>query len=376
MSTIERTVDLLFVGDVCLPPPAAEHSPLAALKASASPDTLLIANLEGTLTSCERPVAGRYAVFRDSPVAIAWFKYVDVALLANNHTGDFGVSGATEMIHHLQTAGVVSVGYGPLRADGTLVTRITRAGLRIAIVNACCPTTNPSAFATVESAGVAPLCAGLVAEAIRAAREEVDLVVFCPHWGPEMQVLPTPEQIAIARWAIDAGADAVVGHHAHVIQSIEIYRGAPVLYGLGNAWFPETGWNCSDQRGLVKSKSYEISERERLSLAVTLRACPAHARRWRFDVAAVRQLRFAASEPPSLHEVPAAVAAPGVTPLRRLLAHLLLRRLRHGGDLEYRAAMRNGRMCYWYRSLYGISGRVLLWENALMALLRKETGNE
>ena len=61
------------------------------------------------------------------------------------------------------------------------------------------------------------------------------------HWGNEKETLPTPYQVALGRAFVDAGADLVLGHHPHVLQGAEIYRGKPIFHSLGNLVSPRPG---------------------------------------------------------------------------------------------------------------------------------------
>jgi len=74
-------------------------------------------------------------------------------------------------------------------------------------------------------------------EAIRQAAEQADYVVALPHWGVEHSTELESKQIESARAYLDAGADAVVGGHSHILQGIDFYEGKPILYNLGNFWF-------------------------------------------------------------------------------------------------------------------------------------------
>jgi hypothetical protein len=72
---------------------------------------------------------------------------------------------------------------------------------------------------------------------IRGLRDRVDRVVVTFHWGIPYEREPSPEDRAKARFAVDCGADAVIGHHPHIVQPFEIYRGCPIFYSVGNFVF-------------------------------------------------------------------------------------------------------------------------------------------
>lgn len=74
---------------------------------------------------------------------------------------------------------------------------------------------------------------------IQAARQHADLVCVSLHWGDEYQTLPNKRQVGTAHAAIDAGADLILGHHPHVLEGLEVYRGRPILYSMGNFVFDQ-----------------------------------------------------------------------------------------------------------------------------------------
>jgi poly-gamma-glutamate synthesis protein (capsule biosynthesis protein) len=110
--------------------------------------------------------------------------------------------------------------------------------------------------ATQHSAGVNALNTGGVLtddvktkleRLVRAARTKADFVIVAIHWGIERKTLPTPYQVNLGRAFIDAGADIVWGHHPHVLEGAELYRGKPILYSMGNLVAP-----LPSPAGLVK----------------------------------------------------------------------------------------------------------------------------
>jgi poly-gamma-glutamate capsule biosynthesis protein CapA/YwtB (metallophosphatase superfamily) len=94
---------------------------------------------------------------------------------------------------------------------------------------------------------------------IGALRKQVDRVVVEFHWGVPYEREPLPEDREKARLAVDCGADAVVGHHAHVIQPMEVYRGCPIFYSVGNFTF---GSGNSRAEGLMVGFRFEEKETE------------------------------------------------------------------------------------------------------------------
>ena len=105
------------------------------------------------------------------------------------------------------------------------------------------------AWATETSAGTAPIGEEVMKEDVERLRDEVDLVVVMPHWGIEYLATPEPWQVDWAHAAVDAGADLVIGGHAHWPKGIEVYEGDPIFYGVGNFLFDQS-WSEETSTGI------------------------------------------------------------------------------------------------------------------------------
>ena len=100
-------------------------------------------------------------------------------------------------------------------------------------------------------------------EDVERLRDEVDLVVVMPHWGMEYLAEPEPSQVELAHAAVDAGADLVVGGHAHWPKGIEMYGGAPIFYGVGNflldqSWSEETSTGIFAEITLYEDRIVQV----------------------------------------------------------------------------------------------------------------------
>ncbi|MBI3748975.1 MAG: CapA family protein, partial [Chloroflexi bacterium] len=105
--------------------------------------------------------------------------------------------------------------------------------------------------ATATRIGSAPLVASYVREDVKAARAAgADLVIVFPHWGTEYKSKPFEAQQRLARVIIDAGADMVIGNHAHWAAAMEVYQGKPIWYALGNFVFDQT-WSEPTMEGIT-----------------------------------------------------------------------------------------------------------------------------
>ncbi len=247
-------MSIVFVGDIMLDggPGHAVSSgrdPFAACSQLLADADYSVGNLECVLGKggerMLKPFSFRGAA--DSPRFLK--KHFSAVSLANNHSGDFGPAGLVELLRILADAGIPSFGAGRTLEDARRPLVLERGGFKVALLGSNGFRALTTA-ATADRAGSAPLEEAQVLEDIRAARNRADAVVPFVHWGPENTPQPRPAQVRLARKMVDAGAAAVIGAHPHVTQTVEVIRGAPIVYSLGNFVFdyfpgdpPEwTGW--------------------------------------------------------------------------------------------------------------------------------------
>lgn len=250
-----ETVSLAFVGDVMLAEgPGREirrgRDPFARFAPLLDTADLRIGNLECVVATGGRPAPGKPFTFRAHPRVLPLLqRHFDVVGLANNHSGDYGPAAFAEMLDRLEKAGLPYVGGGRDLVAAHRPLLLERRGLRIALLayNEFFPR---SFEADTDRPGVAWSEDEQVRFDIASARRAgADVVIPFMHWGWEHKPKAGERQRQLARLLIDAGADAVVGGHPHVTQDIEIYRGKPIVYSLGNFVFDgftdadnNTGW--------------------------------------------------------------------------------------------------------------------------------------
>ena len=247
-------MSIVFVGDIMLDggPGHAISSgrdPFAACSQLLADADYSVGNLECVLgrggERMLKPFSFRAAA--DSPRFLK--KHFSAVSLANNHSGDFGPAGLVEQLRILDEAGIPSFGAGRTLTDARQPLVLERNGFKVALLGSNGFRALTTA-ATADRAGSAPLEEEQVLEDIRAARTRADAVVPFVHWGPENTPQPRPAQLRLARKMVEAGAAAVIGAHPHVTQTVEVIRGVPIVYSLGNFVFdyfpgdpPEwTGW--------------------------------------------------------------------------------------------------------------------------------------
>lgn len=203
-----------------------------------------IANLEGPLTDGGEPWPKGYN-FRTPPrfASALTAGHLNVVTLANNHIMDYGREGLADTIGALDAAGVRHVGAGADADAAYAPAIIEMRGIRVAVLGYVATPEEASGFSISQwaagpsTSGVAIGTRAAVAEGARAAKRDADFVVVCLHAGTEYDRAPDATQRALAEAALSAGADAVVGAHAHVVQPVERRGGQLVAWGLGNFVF-------------------------------------------------------------------------------------------------------------------------------------------
>lgn len=207
---------------------------------------LFMLNNEFTYSDRGTPTEGKDWTFRAGPERVSVLNTlgVDIAGLANNHAYDWGEDALLDTVSTLQNAGIVTVGAGKNLEEARKPAYFTLQGRTISVVAATAVEKvgdreyGMTKAATADSAGVfSTIDPADCVDTIREAKANSDFVFVYVHWGTEMTTEIDADQKDLAKAYIDAGADAVVGNHPHVLQGFEYYNGKPILYSLGNFWF-------------------------------------------------------------------------------------------------------------------------------------------
>jgi poly-gamma-glutamate synthesis protein (capsule biosynthesis protein) len=180
---------------------------------------------------------------------------IDYVSLANNHIRDAGAAGLLQTIDALDGWGIAHSGAGADLAAARAPAMLDAAGVKVAILGY--DTIAGSYWATADRAGSAQLTAGIVAEDVAGARAAgADLVIVFPHWGTEYRATPFAAQQALAHACVDAGADLVIGNHAHWAGAVEVYNGRPIWYALGNFVFDQS-WSEPTMEGVTLELTFD-----------------------------------------------------------------------------------------------------------------------
>ncbi|WP_434311297.1 CapA family protein [Hominifimenecus sp. rT4P-3] len=207
---------------------------------------LFVLNNEFTYSNRGTPTEGKDWTFRANPERVSVLNTlgVDMVGLANNHAYDWGEEALLDTVSTLQGAGIVTAGAGKNLEEARKPAYFTYHGRKIAVIAATAVEKmgdreyGMTKAATADSAGVfSTIDPANCVETIQEAKANSDFVFVYVHWGTEMTTEIDEDQKELAKAYIDAGADAVVGNHPHILQGFEYYQGKPILYSLGNFWF-------------------------------------------------------------------------------------------------------------------------------------------
>jgi len=212
----------------------------------------IIANLESPLTKGTLNL--NKSNLKADPDLFDLIPKIDIFSLSNNHISDVGEEGAKDTKKTLKNAGKGYFGHGCDIFEARKPLIFQRNGIKFGFLGYSCLTTNGENYATAIKSGVSPIAEDYLREDIVNAKKKAKHVVVMLHWGVENELYPTPDQIALARGAIDCGASLVIGTHPHVIQGIEEYGGGYICYSIGNFMFSNFKYKVRIKRDSVAEK--------------------------------------------------------------------------------------------------------------------------
>lgn len=226
--------------------------PFEKIAAELKKSDITLVNLEAPLTDRGSEYTDKKYRFRIKPQAAAALKKAGITTvtLANNHSMDYGAVGLFDTLQQLDKAGIGYVGAGENLAAARRPLIYDIRGTKVALLGYSL--TLPQEFwAGEKRAGTAPLLEKLVKEDITLARKQASIVLVTAHWGEEGTTRLREYQPRLARMMIDSGADAVIGHHPHVLQGVETYKRGIIFYSLGNFAFAHKS-RIADRTMLVR----------------------------------------------------------------------------------------------------------------------------
>lgn len=206
-------------------------------------DDLTIVNLETTFTEATERANKKFR-FKGDPEFTNILKEgsIEAVNIANNHSRDYLQKGYDDTIENLKSAGIDYFGY-----DNKSIKDVN--GIMVGMIG-------------YEGWNERQSLKDEIFNSVNELKENgAQLVIINFHWGVERQNYPNKTQKTLARYSIDAGADLVIGHHPHVIQGIEEYKGKNILYSLGNFCFGGNK-NPSDKDTFIFQQTFNFEDGE------------------------------------------------------------------------------------------------------------------
>lgn len=204
-------------------------------------DDLTIVNMEGTLTEETTREPKQFAFKGDAEYAkILTAGAVETANLANNHSFDYGKKSYEDTITALEAEGISSFGYERTAVMDIKGVKVGLAGVYELAEHIDCKQDLLDNIASLKEQGA-------------------QIIIVSFHWGQEKENVPSDVQVELAHAAVDNGADLVLGHHPHVLQGIEEYKGKNIVYSLGNFCF---GGNSapSDMDTMIFQQTFTVKD--------------------------------------------------------------------------------------------------------------------
>ncbi|NMA33472.1 MAG: CapA family protein [Clostridiaceae bacterium] len=229
---------------------------------------IVFGNLECPLTSSDKGLSktGKI-VLKGEPESVTALTSAGFNLLSlsNNHIMDYYEKGLFDTMELLDQHGIVHAGGGRNIDEARKMAVIEKNGIKIGLLAYTDMAEivfagNPylSFAAGPEKSGVVPRKLETIREDIQKNRGQVDLLAVSLHWGIEESFRVTDEQVEFAHTLIDDGADIILGHHPHQFHGIEIYKGKPILYSLGNILFDQN--ESENMESFIVDMQYKGSE--------------------------------------------------------------------------------------------------------------------
>lgn len=246
---VSDSLTITFTGDILLDRGVRQYVERRGIDYVFSPfvdsvfqsSDLVVANLECPATKIRQPVYKKY-IFRGEPEWLSALKRHGITHLnlANNHSIDQGRAGLVDTKKNIEAAGMVPVGVGDDMWQAAQPVLLASSPRNVYLLTSLqMPLENFSYLPEKPSVSNEDMDSLIVR--VRKLRQDEPqcFVIVSIHWGGEHTLKPSPQQRRQARQLIDAGADALICHHTHTLQTIEHYQGKPIYYSIGNFIFDQ-----------------------------------------------------------------------------------------------------------------------------------------
>ncbi len=226
--------------------------PFEKIEAYLNSADLVFGNLETPITTGREIQTGEM-IFRSNPGTEQALKRAGFSILslANNHTPNFGEKGLKDTFNYLTETGISYVGAGENSSEAYQPVYLEKKGITFAFLAYNDTDVVPVSYeATDIRAGTAFMRIDRMTAAVKEAKQQANFVIVSMHAGNEYTPQPNQSQLNFAHAAVDAGADLILGHHPHVVQTMEKYREKYIFYSLGNFVFDQM-WSAETKEGLA-----------------------------------------------------------------------------------------------------------------------------
>uniref|UniRef100_A0A7C4U9V4 CapA family protein n=1 Tax=candidate division WOR-3 bacterium TaxID=2052148 RepID=A0A7C4U9V4_UNCW3 len=184
-------------------------------------------------------------------IEVLKFLKSDIVNIGTNHIKDFGDISIKRTINLLEKNKILHIGAGLNEEESRAPAIIKTKSLKLGFLGYC---KNGIYTAKNNQSGAAPLIYKKIVEDINNFKNKVDIIIISLHWGYELSMYPSPEQVELAHSLIDKGVDVIIGHHPHVIQAVEKYKNGVIFYSLGNFLFDPNVERIRFERKLAERK--------------------------------------------------------------------------------------------------------------------------
>ncbi|TCZ74259.1 CapA family protein [Paenibacillus albiflavus] len=260
-ATSHEPVHLIFAGDAMMDWSVKEairekgpDYPFQYVREEVSAADLAFVNLETAVTTHRVKDTNQIYNFKSDPISLSGIKNAgfDLVSISNNHVLDYKQQGFLETLQHLEQTGLRYVGGGRNKEQAYAAQLFKIKGQKIKILAFSRFIPTGEWFAQTDQPGVAEAYnKNSVLPVIKRERAGADYLLVYMHWGVEKTHTPQQWQREYAYQMIDAGADAIIGSHVHVLQGYEFYHGKPIAYSIGNFLFPDYVKGAKADTGLL-----------------------------------------------------------------------------------------------------------------------------
>ena len=203
---------------------------------------IVFGNLETAMSNKGEPMKDKQYTFRSSPKLASYMKKYNFSVvgIANNHILDYGPLAFTDTLKLLKENGISYAGGGYSKQEASQGVITEKKGTKIGFIAFTRVSPSVDWYAGAKKPGIIGAYKAHEAEVLEAVKRlegECDILIVSLHWGKEGSVAVRKQEAELAHLLIDTGADVIMGHHPHVVQGMEMYKGKPIFYSLGNFFF-------------------------------------------------------------------------------------------------------------------------------------------